>query len=109
MELQNIRTNIEKLISEIGKCRREIEGKGNARAKTIAMYDLRFGDAVETLKTEGKYPVTLIRDIAKKVCHIDREALEVAEMEYKATISNLEALKAQLNGYQSILRHWDET
>ena len=102
-----VRKIIEKIISDIGNCRRDIEGKGNTRAKAIAMYDLRFGDAVETLKTEGKFPVTIIRDLAKKLCHKDREALEIAEMEYKACISNLQALMAQLNGYQSIYRYSD--
>jgi len=35
--------------------------------------------------------------------------MEIAEIEYKATIANLDALKAQLNGYQSIMRYLDET
>ncbi len=107
MDAGTVRPIIEKIISDIGKCRRDIEGKGNARAKAIAMYHLRFGDAVETLKTEGKFPVTIIRDLAKKVCHRDRETLEIAETEYKACISNLQALMAQLNGYQSIYRYSD--
>ena len=105
MNAGTVRPIIERIIKDIGNCRRDIEGKGNARAKAIAMYDLRYGDAVETLKTEGKFPVTLIRDLAKKLCYKDREALEIAEMEYKACISNLQALMAQLNGYQSIYRY----
>ncbi len=105
MSEEKVRKIIEDIISSIGKCRREIESKGNARAKAIAMYDLRFGDAVETLKTEGKFPVTIIRDLAKKLCHKDREDLEIAEMEYKACVTNLQALMAQLNGYQSIYRY----
>ena len=109
METYEVAKRIEDIIKEIGKCRREIEAKGLRRAKAIAMYDFRMGDAEETLKTEGKFPVTLIRDLAKKLCHKDREELEIAEMEYKACISNLMALQAQLNGYQSIFRHLDST
>ena len=96
---------IERLIVEIGKCRREIEAKGIARAKAISNYDMRIGIAIVTLREEGKFPATLIEKIAKKVCAPDREALEIAESGYKACICNLEALKAQLNGYQSIYRH----
>ena len=102
-----IADNIQKLIAEIGKCRREIEGKGNARAKAIANYDMRIGTAIVTLKEEGKFPATLIEKIAKKLCSEDRYAMEVAESGYKAVICNLECLQAQLNGFQSIFRHLD--
>lgn len=98
---------IQKLIEEIGKCRREIEGKGQARAKAISNYDMRIGIAIVTLKEEGKFPATLIEKIAKKLCCEDRYTLEVAESGYKAAICNLEALQAQLNAFQSIFRHLD--
>ena len=104
-----IAQRIEKLIIEIGKCRREIESRGNERAKAISNYDMRLGIAIATLKDEGKCPVTIIEKIAKKFCAPDRERLELAESGYKACISNLEALKAQLNGYQSIYKHLDNT
>ena len=109
MEVLEVAKRIEKIISEIGKARREIEGKGIARAKAISNYDMRIGIAVVTLKEEGKFPATLIEKIAKKICCKDREDLEIAESAYKAVISNLQALMAQLNGYQSIYRHLDET
>lgn len=104
-DLAKVKDCIKGLISEIGKCRREIEEKGNSRAKAIRNYDMKFGCAVIALKEEGKFPATLIEKIAKKVCADDRYELEIAESAYKACISNLEALKAQLNGYQSIYRH----
>jgi hypothetical protein len=109
MEPVKIAQHIEGIIREIGKCRREIEDKGIARAKAIKNYDMKLGIAIVTLKEEGKFPATLIEKIAKKICAADREELEIAESGYKAGICNLEALKAQLNGYQSIYRHLDET
>ena len=105
MDILNVKDAIEKLISEIGKCRRDIETKGNARAKAISNYDKQLKIAIVVLKDEGKFPATLIEKIAKGVCCDHREQLELAEVAYKACISNLEALKAQLNGYQSIYRH----
>ena len=107
MHIIKVKDCILKIIAEIGKCRREIEAKGNARAEAISNYDKQLGIAIEVLKDEGKYPATLIEKIAKKVCCDHREQLEKAEVGYKAVISNLEALKAQLNGYQSIYKHLD--
>lgn len=105
MEIIEIKDCIESLIKEIGKCRREIEEKGKAKAKAISNYDMRIQISVVTLREEGKFPVTLIEKIAKGLCCKDREDMEIADSGYKACISNLEALKAQLNGYQSIYRH----
>ena len=98
---------IEKIVAEIGECRREIETKGNARANAISNYDKQLKIAIVTLKEESKYPATLIEKIAKGVCSDHRLTLELAEVGYKACISNLTALMAQLNGYQSIYRHLD--
>ena len=109
MEVLQVAKRIEGIISEIGKCRREIEGKGNARAKAMAMYDAKLGHAIKVLREEAKFPATLIEKIAKGVCSPDLEARETADCEYKACISNLQALMAQLNGYQSIYRHLDST
>ena len=107
MDIHKVKECIEKLISEIGHCRREIETKGNARAHAISNYDKQLKIAIVTLRESGKFPATLIEKIAKGVCSDHRLTLELAEVGYKACISNLEALKAQLNGYQSIYKHLD--
>lgn len=109
MDIIKVKDCIEKIITEIGKCRREIEAKGLEKARTLALYDVKLGGAIQILREEGKFPATLIEKIAKKICGDDRKAMEEADVLYKACISNLEALKAQLNGYQSIYRHLDET
>lgn len=105
MDLMKVKDCIEKLISEIGHCRRDIETKGNTRAQAISNYDKQLKIAIVTLKENGKFPATLIEKIAKGVCSDHRLTLELAEVGYKACISNLTALMAQLNGYQSIYRH----
>lgn len=109
MEVLKVAKHIEDIISEIGKARRQIEEKGLARARTISDYDKQLRVAIITLKESGKFPATLIEKIAKGVCAPQIEAREIAESGYKAVISNLNALMAQLNGYQSIYRHLDET
>lgn len=115
MELIKVKDCIEKLISEIGHCRRDIESKGNARAKKISDYDRKMAITLATLREGENYtignkqyqtpPVSIMEKIAKGICAEERREMEVAESGYKAVISNLEALKAQLNGYQSIFRH----
>ena len=107
MDVMKVKDCIEKIIADIGTCRREIETKGIARANAISNYDKQLKIAIVTLKDEGKFPATLIEKIAKGVCSDHRLTLELAEVGYKACISNLEALKAQLNGYQSIYKHLD--
>lgn len=107
MDERPVRDIVEKIIKEIGDCRRDIEAKGNARAQAISNYDKQLKIAIVTLKEAGKFPATLIEKIAKGVCSDHRLTLELAEVGYKACISNLTALMAQLNGYQSIYRHLD--
>ncbi len=105
MEIIEVKDCIERIIAEIGKSRREIEAKGLEKARTLALYDVKLGGAIQVLREEAKFPATLIEKIAKKICGDDRKAMEEADVLYKACISNLEALKAQLNGYQSIYKH----
>lgn len=106
---------IEKLIVEIGKCRRLILEKGEARAKAIKEYDKKLAIALATLRMDENYtlggrqykspPVSIMEKIAKGICADEKEKLEIAESDYTATVKNLQALMAQLNGYQSIYRY----
>ena len=107
MELMQVAKAIEDIIAEIGKFRKQIEDKGILKAQAIKNYDMKMDVAIVELKDEG-VPVTLIRDRAKGKCAEYRYELELAEAGYKACISNIEALKAQLNGCQSIFRYLDE-
>lgn len=115
MEIIEVKTCIEKLISEIGKCRREIEDKGRDKAVAISDYDRKLAVTLaelrnsETYKLAGKEypvpPVTIMEKIAKGICSVERYDLELADSAYKACVTNLNALLAQLNGYQSIYRN----
>lgn len=119
MDIIKVKDIIEGLIREIGKCRREIEDKGKAKAKAISDYDRKMAVTLAELRNSESYklgdttyttpPVTIMEKIAKGICSLECYEREVAESAYKACISNLEALKAQLNGYQSIYKHLDIT
>ena len=108
---------IEKIVAEIGEVRKKIKDKGEAKAKTISGYDKSLAITLAELghnenyelnkKTYKQPPITLRKTIAKGIVADFLYEKEIADSDYKACISNLEALKAQLNGYQSIYKHLD--
>lgn len=115
MDIVKVKDCIEGLIQEIGKTRREIEEKGREKAAAISDYDRQLAVTLATLRNADNYtlagktyptpPISIMEKLAKGICATERYNLEVAESAYKACISNLEALKSQLNGYQSIYKH----
>lgn len=117
MDIIETKDCIESLIKEIGKCRREIEDKGKAKAKAISDYDRKLAVTLATLRNSENYelagqtykvpPVTILDKIAKGLCADERYELEVADSGYRATLSNLQALLAQCNAFQSILRYFE--
>ena len=108
---------IEGIIAEIGTYRKAIEGKGIAKAKTMKAYDKALAIAIAelghnpTYELDGKtykQPLATLRNIIAKGLVADfLEEMEIAKSDYKAVISNLEALEVQQNGYQSINRWLD--
>lgn len=119
MDIIKVKDCIEKLIKEVGECRREIETKGQAKAKAISDYDRKMAVTLATLRNADNYqlagqtykapPVSIMEKIAKGICSEECYTKEVADSGYRATISNLEALKAQLNAFQSIYKHIEVT
>jgi hypothetical protein len=115
MDVVKIAEIITGLIEVIGKTRREIETKGQAKAKAISDYDRKMAITLAELRNNESYtlgektyktpPVSIMEKIAKGICSQERYELEIAESNYKATVSNLNAMLAQLNGYQSIYKH----
>jgi hypothetical protein len=63
-------------------------------------------DGVETIKEP---PVSIVVKLAQGVCWEEKLRMEKADAMYKSVISNIESMKAQLNGYQSIFRHLDRS
>ena len=112
---ERVRDFIQKLIIEIGKCRRQIEVKGKEKAEAVKKYDMKLAVALATLREAETYelggkkykspPVSIAEKIAKGIVSQERYDMEVAEAGYKAAISNIEAMKAQLNAYQSLFRY----
>jgi hypothetical protein len=76
--------------------------------KKIAVVTLKLRNGIagefEGLKTIG-VPVSIIDRIAKGMCYDEKLAVELSDAMYKSTLSNMNAIQAELNGYQSISRH----
>ena len=107
MELIKIADKIEEKVKLLEQGRTELQSKAQNKAMAISEYDKCLAIAIIRLKDSGKYPATLIEKIAKGDCYKERAASELAKAEYKLTVTKMNAIQAELNGYQSIFRHLD--
>jgi hypothetical protein len=104
-------------ILELDQERPRLFDTSQSKAQAISDYDRAIALVVLKLKNEtirefegeliGKLPVTLIPIIAKGICYKECFMKEAEEGGYKAVISNIEAIKAGLNGLQSVNKHLD--
>lgn len=114
-----IATTIEKIVKEIGEYRRRLELRGDALATATRDYDRKMAITLATLRDGEVFelggkaykspPVTILEKIAKGLCCDERHKLVLAETGYKACITNINALQAQLNANQSLFRYLDST
>lgn len=116
--MDDILTNAQKIhnkIAELEEQRERLLPASFDKAKSISDYDkaiaitelkLRNGLITEFEGVQiNSLPVTLIRDIAKGICYKENFNKEIGESNYKAIISIMDAIKAEMNGFQSINKH----
>lgn len=106
---------IEEKIFELEQERSKLEQAANERALAISHYDRALALVLLRMKNGliknfegeevGNVSVTNQEKIAKGICWRERLRLEEAESMYKALVSNIDSIKAELNGLQSINRH----
>jgi hypothetical protein len=118
MEVTQVAKAIEEKIKLLEMGREALKEKALAKAKAISEYEkaltltiIKLRNGVE-FEFEGERivnpPTTLIEKIAKGICFNEKLQMEEAEAEYKVVITKLEAIEAELNGYQSINRYLSE-
>lgn len=110
-----IASKIEEKIKQLEEMRDNILPASFDKAKGISQYDREVAITILKLKSgiikewEGISCVgiaqTLIPAIAKGICFQACFDKELGEGNYKAILSCIESLKAELNGYQSINKH----
>jgi hypothetical protein len=118
MELIKTKKEIELTINQLKKAKKKLKIGAETKAKTIAEYEKSLAimiiklknDAIDSFEGEiiaKNLPANLIEKIAKGICYQEKLNMEEAEAKYKALLAYIEAIKAELNGYQSIYRHLD--
>ena len=102
-------------VNQIEKTRTFSKKRGDRKSLALSNYDRALATTIVKLKNGVEFeidgekivnpPATLIEKIAKGICYEEVLEKEVAEIEYKSLISNLNALQSELNGLQSINRY----
>ena len=102
-----VQERIQTKIAQLNKVMLTMPDKIKAKAKTAAEYDRDIAKTIIFLKDEGT-AVSIIDKMARGRCWEARYAMEEADAMYRATLSEIEVLKAQLNGFQSIFRQMSQ-
>ena len=115
MDLIEIAKRMNHRINALTEAREEIQKLAQAKAQAISAYDKKIAVTIVKLKNgyemelDGivvKNPLTTITEkIAKGICFQEKLDMELAEANYKAILSNMQCLQAELNGYQSINKY----
>lgn len=106
-DVVEVANNISKKITLLEEGRKQLQDKAEKRANAISAYDLALMKSIIQLKADDKYPTTLIEKIAKGECYKERAEMELREAEYKLTVTKMDAIRAELNGWQSISKYLD--
>lgn len=110
MEVMQVAASIEQKIALLEEFRQRLNTftRNKVLSTAIAEYDKQIAIAVAKLKAAGE-PVTIIEKLAKGECWQAKGKVSHAEVEYKAIVANIDIIKAQLMGFQSIYKHLDST
>jgi hypothetical protein len=114
MDVQSTAYQINEKILEIEKLSDRIEQAALEKANCIANYDRQIAVTILKLKN-GLIPefdgvevknlaANLIPIVAKGICYKESLDREMGENNYKGLITQIEAHKAVLNGYQSLFK-----
>ena len=117
MDLIKITDKMQQLINDLGSLRMSLRVFAKKKAEGIAEYEKNVAKTIICLKNGIEYeldgnkvsnpPTTTAEKIARGICWQDKLKAEESEAMYKSLIINIETIKAQLNGYQTILRYLD--
>jgi len=104
-------------IREIDSIRAQIKTRGEEKARTASIYDMEVAKYLIGLKNGKEYelsgekikepPASITEKIAKGLAWEEKLHMDASDANYKSAISNLEAVKSQLNALQSLNRNLD--
>lgn len=112
MDIIDTAKSIQRKIALLEKGRDILKERSEEKAKSMAEYDRVIALTIIKLKNGQVFeldgekvqnpPSTLIEKLAKGICWKEKLAMERGEAEYKNAIVGMDAIKAEMNGYQSI-------
>lgn len=115
MDIITVAEQIEKYTLLIGVERKKLPEYARRKSEALAEYEKALAIVILKLKNgeitefEGqsvdKLPATLIEKVAKGICWKERLEADRTEAEYKNQVIAIQAIEAQLNGYQSLNRY----
>jgi len=115
IEVTQVATEIQKCISQLTVAIKEVKERAIRLAEAIANYDRQMAVTMMQLKNGMEFELdgVKIKDVtatnmerfAKGICWQPKLNMEEAEALYKSSITYIETVKAQLNGWQSINRY----
>ena len=115
MEIVATSERIDEKVSLLAQMRNEMKPRAQEKAQSISDYEKAFAITVIQLKNGVPFtldgetikdpPTTIIEKIAKGICYESKLKMELADGAYKSLITNIETVKAELNGLQSINKH----
>ena len=113
-----LQLEIQKKIESLETLRDLINLKARKKAETLAQYDKDIAITIVKLRNglevnfEGEViknpPNALIEKIARGICWESKMYATYAEAEYKGLITQIDGIKAELNGLQSINKYYAE-
>jgi hypothetical protein len=117
MDLIQISEQIVKKIKEIDIIRGELKIRGENKAQTASNYDRAIALLLMGMKNGQEYvlagckiinpPASIMDKVARGICWQEKLEMDKAEANYKSVVSNLDAVKSQLNALQSLNRNLD--
>jgi len=105
MTALEVATEITKCIKLLEAFLKQLDDLSAAKATTAADYDKAMADAARRMR--GNELATVIPTLAKGECSGYKLAMEQAKEKKADMITRLETIKAVLNGWQSIHKHFD--
>ena len=118
MEIIDIANEIDKKIGDLEVLRKKLKTYAEDRAIKSGEYDKEIALTLIALKNGQEFelegekicnpPATTTEKIARGICWKDAIEKETSDGFYKALLTNINVLQAQLNGLQSIYRHLSE-
>jgi hypothetical protein len=117
MTPQDVAKEIEAKIHLLEGAREKLKAYAEDKARTSVAYERELAKTIVGLKHGKEYMVedemvscgsaTLIEKVAKGVCWQESLEASTAEALYKNCIVQIEAIKSELNGWQSYNRYLD--